>query len=489
MQVRPDTDVFLLAAMLHHLDRTVGFDLDRYGDRVHHLEPLRVWLADFSPDRVAPVVGVDAAAIERLAVDFAAAPSAAVHASTGVNMGRHMGARLLPVQMLSLVTGNLDRREERRPGPSAGADGGDRDPRPRVVRADPVRAGPSLEGLPARRAPPRLDPPPYLAFDQGALGVRWKPGSPALTVAGGAAMADALGELDLLVSVDLYRNATAELAHVALPATDWFERPDLNAFTQGVQMTPHIQLTAAVTEPRAGRKHETEIFALLSTAMGVEPLVAPGLEGLAATYDAELAEHGLSVQELAGRPRGLAVLPDSTDGLFATVLTPDGRIDGSPELVVDAMRRASEGFDGLAAEPPDRLRLITRRTRTSLNSALANISKLKSRGAADNPLWMHPDDAATLGVAEGDRVEIANVAGTIAAPVAFDPALRPGVVAMTHGFGFAANPGMPNAHTHPGVNVNILSSAGPGSFDPLSGMSKLTGIVVDVRPATDGATA
>ena len=69
------------------------------------------------------------------------------------------------------------------------------------------------------------------------------------------------------------------------------------------------------------------------------------------------------------------------------------------------------------------------------------------------------------------------------AAIALDPNLRPGVVAMTHGFGYAATPGMPVAHAHPGVNVNVLSPSGPGTFDPLSGMSHLTGIPVEVAAA------
>ena len=86
----------------------------------------------------------------------------------------------------------------------------------------------------------------------------------------------ALADLDLLVSIDLYRNATGELADVDLPATDWFERPDLNTFTQGVQGTPHVQLTDAVVEPRAERKPETEIFALLAEAMGIPAAFGSG---------------------------------------------------------------------------------------------------------------------------------------------------------------------------------------------------------------------
>ena len=155
-----------------------------------------------------------------------------------------------------------------------------------------------------------------------------------------------------------------------------------------------------------------------------------------------------------------------------------------PELIGAAFERAAGIFDQMAAERPDQLRLITRRTRNTLNSSLANIAKLKGRGAATNPLWMHPDDAAALGLAEGARARIHNEMGAIEADVALDANLRPGVVSMTHGFGPAATPSMPVAHAYPGVNVNVLSPTGPGSFDPLSGMAHLPGIPVEVTPAT-----
>jgi hypothetical protein len=54
---------------------------------------------------------------------------------------------------------------------------------------------------------------------------------------------------------------------------------------------------------------------------------------------------------------------------------------------------------------------------------------------------------------------------------------------MTHGFGNASASGMPRAQERAGVNVNILSPRGPGSFDPVSCMSQVTAIPVDVRAA------
>ena len=60
-----------------------------------------------------------------------------------------------------------------------------------------------------------------------------------------------------------------------------------------------------------------------------------------------------------------------------------------------------------------------------LNSALQNVEKLKARGAALNPLWIHPDHAGRLGLGPGDLAEITTEHATIRAPVRFDPTCVP----------------------------------------------------------------
>ena len=62
-------------------------------------------------------------------------------------------------------------------------------------------------------------------------------------------------------------------------------------------------------------------------------------------------------------------------------------------------------------------------------------------------------------------------------------AAKHGVVAMSHGFGNQRTTGMPVAMALPGVNVNALSPTGEGSFDPVGGMGRLTGIRVEVEAA------
>jgi anaerobic selenocysteine-containing dehydrogenase len=199
-------------------------------------------------------------------------------------------------------------------------------------------------------------------------------------------------------------------------------------------------------------------------------------------HDGALGLHGLSVDALRQEPGGTALLPTTEPGGFLDRVTAAGTLDGAPEMLAPARARAVSLFDELLAEPPDQLKLITRRTSHTLNSAMQNVRRLKDTGAADNPLYVAPDDAGRLGLHDGDRVRIANRFGAIEAAVRVDDTLRSGVVAMTHGFGNAGLTGMAVAAAYPGVNVNALAPHGPGTIDPVSGMSHLTGIAVEVTP-------
>lgn len=480
VQIKPDTDVYLLAAMLHEIDRTVGFDPGGES-RLEDADELRAFVARFPPARVAPVVGVDASAIAAMAAEFAGAEAAAVHVSTGVNMGRHGALAYWLATMLSLLTGNLDRRG----GNIAPARGTASYP---MERATDAASFEQSEWGPYRPAS-ALQPGALLAnmirADDSPVRVLFViAGNPALSMAGGDDLAQALSDLDLLVSIDLYRNATGELADVVLPAVDWYEREDLNFFVQGTQLEPYVQWSGPVVEPRGARRTERAIFAELGVRLGVPVLIPADADLLATVHDQALGSHGLSLASLRSAPAGVAVLDPVEPGDFLDRAT-DGRIDANPEMLALARARAVAIFGELDAEPVDRLKLITRRTSHTLNSAMANVGRLR-KNCSTNPLYMHPDDAGRLGLADGAAAAISNDFGCIEAPVKIDDTLRVGVVAMTHGFGHAGATGVPVAEQYPGVNVNQLAPHGPGTFDPVSGQSQLTGIPVDVAPVGMG---
>lgn len=482
VQIKPDSDVYLLAAMLDEIDRTVGFDAAGAA-RVRDLDALRAFVARFPAATVAPVVGIDAAAIEAMARDFAEAPAASAHCSTGVNMGRQGALAYWLLQMLVLLTGNFDR-----PGGNVPATRGTAPaPRSTDVGAEGFvdtpwgSYRPNAGGLPGALLTSmiREGDPPIRALISTA-------GNPLLSIGGGGQLAEALASLDLLVTVDYYRNATGELADHVLPAADWFEREDLNTFVQGTQLDPYVQWTGPIVEPAGERRTEREIFADLTERMGMDPAFGPDVDILAMLYDGTLVEHGTSLGGLRASDSGVALLAATEPGTFLDRMTTDGTLDGDPAMLAPARERAAVLFDELLDEPAGQLKLITRRTSHTINTALQNVERLKKGAGADNPLFVSPADADRLGIGDGARVRVSNRYGELEAPARIDDTLRPGVVAMTHGFGNAGTTGQPVAMGHPGVNVNALSPVGPGSFDPVSTMSQLTGIPVEVEPVAVG---
>jgi len=491
VQLRPDSDPYLLAAMLHEIHATVGFHPGALADRIEGLDDVVAFVAPYSPEAVADVVGIPAERIRQLAHDFAAADGAAIHASTGLNMGRQGALAYWLVQMLLLCTGNLDRAG----GSFFGARAFPHVP-PTVDRSDAsfedTRWGrlrrPIGTMLPSALLPELIDDP-----DEPLRALIVFAGNPALTVGGGDRLFDALGSLDLLVSVDLYRNATGELGHYVLPATDQFEREDINTFVQGVQRRPFVQWTPPVCTPEGEAREEWRICSDLVRAMGKEPMLDSTLESvIPLMYDGALAPRGLSIEALRDAG-GVVTLDEPGPGGSLDRLGLTGAIVCAPEALRSTLERGHALFATMraevAGEPDTRFSMITRRTLGSINTWMLNLPGGEEDGAG-TPLWMHPDDGARLGLVAGAVATISNERATLEAPVRFDPRLRHGVVAMTHGFGNAATTGMPGAQRRGGVNVNALAPSGPDAFDPVSCMQQITGILVDITAATrTGATA
>jgi anaerobic selenocysteine-containing dehydrogenase len=107
--------------------------------------------------------------------------------------------------------------------------------------------------------------------------------------------------------------------------------------------------------------------------------------------------------------------------------------------------------------------LVPHRQRYKLNSQM-NDGLAHPRRPDRAALSIHPEDAAELGVVEGESLAVESSAGTVIAPAHLDAAWRRGVVSLPHGFG--------------DMNVNVLTSA--RSVDPLSGMVTLGGLSVSL---------
>ncbi len=480
LRIRPDTDLYLLAALLHEIDRLGGFDdaiLERYGK---HVEGLRAFVARYPAERAACVTGIEADAIRALARDWLRAGSASVHMSTGVNMGRQGTLAYWLVHMLSFATGNLDRRGGNllSLGFYASAKAGRRGFDEGWVDTEfgRVRRGP---------LPGNLLPHFITQARQPVRALFVVAGNPVLSIGGEEALREAFAELELVVCVDLYRNATAEYAHWLLPATDMFERADVNITGLGLQHDPWVQWTPAVVPPRDERREEWWIFARLAQALGLRSPLDAGPEAETALWgrvDHMLRSRGTSLDALRASPHGVRFEDGLEPGRFFSehLQTTDGRVDCCPPGFADALERAETIYRELEAEGLQRLKLITRRDPFMHNSWYANVPALKRGDRDRNYLYVHPEDLAERGLTDGAKARVWNEHGAIEVELREDADLLRGVAALTHGWGQARTPGMRVAQRTPGVNANALLPIGPGSYEELSNQAFMTGIPIEL---------
>jgi formate dehydrogenase len=457
--------------------------LERHGN---HVADLRRFLAAYPADRVAAVTGIPAATIRELAAAWVATPRASVHASTGLNMGRQGTLAYWLVHMLSFVTGRLDVE-----GGNLKSDGFYANARSGAGVPEHGYVDTEFGRLRRGALPGTLLANAILDSDEPIRALFVVAGNPLLSIAGEQRLRKAFEQLDLLVVIDIYPSATAEFAHVMLPATDMYERDDINVVNIGTSAQPFVQYTPAVVEPRADRRPEWWIAHRLLQELGKRSMLDdPEPDPWAKWRHMLDSGSGIDLAELQ-RTHDVRVLPRPAPGQFyeRQVYTGDGRVDCCPPSFTEAIERCEALFVDASAEAGRAgLRLIHKRDPWTHNSWLANVARLKRGGRTTNPLSMHPDDAAGLGLADGDAVRVTSAHGEIESLVEHDVDLMPGVVSMVHGWGHGANPAMRVAHAHPGANPNALLPTGEGSYEPLSSQAHMTGIPVEVR-ALSGSPA
>jgi anaerobic selenocysteine-containing dehydrogenase len=118
------------------------------------------------------------------------------------------------------------------------------------------------------------------------------------------------------------------------------------------------------------------------------------------------------------------------------VPTPSGKIEFYSESLAAAGLDALPGFNppeesrwGKSAERYP-LELLGRKNDNYMNSTFANLpGHRKMEARSDQRLEIHPADAESRGVAEGDRVRVFNDRGSVELITTLNPSLPPGVVA------------------------------------------------------------
>ncbi|XBB68469.1 molybdopterin-dependent oxidoreductase [Nocardioides sp. WV_118_6] len=480
--VRPGTDAWVLLALLHVLFAEGLTDLPPYADGLDAVERL---VADFTPELAEQASGVPAGEIRRIARDLAAADGAAAYGRIGVSTQEFGTVCQWAVQMLNLVTGNLDRvGGVLLTEPAIDAIGRGLIGRGHLDRyRSRVRGAPEFGGeLPVSVLREEIETP-----GEGQVrALLTVAGNPVLSTPDGAALDRAIQGLDFYVAVDIYLNETTRHADVILPPTTLLERDHYDLVFHLLAVRNTARFTPAVLAKGRDQRHDWEIFRDLYLRVTRRRRRKPPLKRrIAAEARMRMSPTFLigmllrtgrsrtTLTELRRHPEGVDLGPLNAGQLPGRLRTGNGRIDALPEVVATDVVRLREH-----ALPRDgELLLIGRRHQRDCNSWMHNTDRL-TRGKARHQLLMHPADLAARGLSDGAMVTVRSRVGEVSVEVSATEDVMPGVVSLPHGYGHGrAGARLGVAAGVAGVSINDLTD--PERLD-VSGNAALSGVPVTV---------
>ena len=274
---------------------------------------------------------------------------------------------------------------------------------------------------------------------------------------------------DLFTCVhEQFMTDTARLADVVLPATMFMEHDDI--YKGGGNQ--HITLGPKLIDPPEGPRPNLYVIEELASRLGVAHM--PGF-GMSARehIDVMLARRGLGDFDSFRAGRWADLQPPFEQAHYISGFGhPDGRFrfrpdwTGTPAPNRPPRSMGPQGDWRGLPEFPDHadlievadaqhpFRLATSPARSFLNSSFTETPSSRQREGRPE-LQVHPEDAAELGLADGERVEIGNARGEVVLHAKLFSGVRRGVV--------IAEGVWPNSAHERGEGINVLtgSDAGP----------------------------
>ncbi len=451
---RPASDAALAMAMMHVIIREGLVDSEYVATYAEGFDQLAERVLEFSPQRVSSITGLDVDVIEDFARAYATTTPSMIrpligpeHHSNGAMIFRTLAC--LPVLTgawrhrgggLSRSVGALQYSVLNNEG---------------LLRSDLAASDArtlNMRDLGEILCDPSLDPPVM------SLCV-WNT-NPVVTIPNQNRIRQGLLRKDLFVVVhELFMTETAKYADFIFPATSQLEQLDL----MPAWGHHYLALNRPAIKPRGEAVSNTEFFRRLARALGrTEPWLFESDEALVRT--ALSSQHpwleGITFESLweAGFKR---LHHDRDWRPFANGFP---TANGRAKLYAQAL--ADRGLDplpsaGILRLPKEgELQLISGKSLHHLNGSYSQ-SELHCKRAGSLYIELHPKDADSRGIQDGERVIVANERGELLAIAVVTDRVRPGVVWIPFGgWGDAADRAQ---------SVNVLTPEEPTDWGGGSG--------------------
>jgi formate dehydrogenase major subunit len=434
LPLKPGTNVAVVTAMAHVIV-TEGLaneayirercDWDEFEDYAEFISDPR-----HSPEAVEALTGVPAAELRAAARLYATGGNGAIYYGLGVTEHSQGSTTVMGIANLAMLTGNVG-REGVGVNPLRGQNNvqGSCDmgsfphelPGYRHVKNADVRAifeqawGVEIDPEPGLRIPNMLDAAVAGKFKglycQGEDILQSDPDT--------KHVAAGLAAMDCVIVHDLFLNETANYAHVFLPGSTFLEKD--GTFTNAER---RINRVREVMAPKAGMA-DWEVTQALANAMGA---------GWNYTHPSQIME------EIAATTPSFAGVDYAVLEEKGSVQWPcnDANPEGTPLMHVDGFVRGKGRFiltEYVATDertgPRFPLLLTTGRILSQYNVGAQTRRTENTVWHEEDVLEIHPHDAETRGIKEGDYVKLASRSGETSLRAKITDRVSPGVVYTT----------------------------------------------------------
>jgi anaerobic selenocysteine-containing dehydrogenase len=447
--IRPGTDCALALGMMHVILREGLEDRAYIARMTHGFDALAERVREYAPERIAAWTGMTAAEVEQLAREYATTQPAVLRLNYGVQRTENGGSAVRAICMLPALTGAWKHRGG---GAQLTTSGGFEWDKRAVERPDLALSSPL-------KRPARVVNMCSLGHALNELGENPEDGpavralfvynsNPGAVAPNRNAVRGGLLRPNFFTVVhDLFFNDTTDYSDYVLPATTFLEHTDV----QGAYGHYFVQLSQQAIQPPGEARPNVWLFAALAERMGfsedcfrdtpeeiIEQALGVGPEG----YATNPAMEHITLNDLKREghiPLAFHRCPDThpfRPNVSGPLPTPSGKIEFASEVL------ASQGVDAVPAfVPPTEsrwgkhaerfpLEFLGRKADNYMNSTFANLEGHRKMEAHKcQRLEMHPIDAKSRGILEGDSVRIFNDRGSLRLTAHVNGSVPAGVVA------------------------------------------------------------
>jgi thiosulfate reductase/polysulfide reductase chain A len=474
LPIKPGNDLAFHLALLNVIISKNLYNRSFVEKNTLGFDELKKEVGKYTPEWAAPLTGIPAETITRIAHEFTeAAPHALAHngwrTSNFVNSFHTQRA----ITILNALVGNWDVTITEAAGEESGTLGAPSQP------AYPRISALRLDGVPWKY--------PVVPFKIGvfqelrdnivsgdpyqAHGWFISRQNPIMSIPDRGKTIEAFGKLDFIVTMDIILNDTAWFSDVILPEASYLERYD-----PLVPIGDKVFIRQPVIEPQGEAKSALWVYKQLGERLGLGDFFQYKDEE--DYLRQQLAPLGVSLEDV--KAKGYAQAPETphvNEGGEPSWNTPSGKI----ELYSDTL--AKVGFSGVPTweEPPQpaagQFYLLTGKVAQSTQFGTQN-NQLLHKYSDEPRLWMNAQTAAKLGLVDADWVEVTSDVGQIHTRLLATQAIRPDCVYMTPGYGHLSK-GLKTAF---GVGASD-SALHVTHTDPISGGQALSQTFVTVKKA------